>query len=247
MTPAQKPDFRVVVPMYNEEAGAETAVRAIRAALAPFGPRAALIVVDDGSVDGTRPILRRLAAEIPELRYVEREANGGYGAALRTGAELAARDGAEYALFMDSDLTNDPADIARFAAKMEEGADVIKATRFRRGGGMQGVPFRRAILSRLANLVAGFLFGVGLSDPTNGFRAVRTSLLSRIRTTERGFASIVEELWWAKALGASFAEIPVVLRSRSGDQRPTAFAYRPAVFRAYLRYSFRAFRGLSPS
>ncbi|HEY0394263.1 MAG TPA: glycosyltransferase family 2 protein [Candidatus Elarobacter sp.] len=240
------PAFRVVVPMYNEATGAEACVRRVLAALAPYGERAALIVVDDGSADGTRAILRRLAAEIPSLRYVEREANGGYGAALRSGTERAAQDGAEFALFMDSDLTNDPADIPKFVAAFDAGADVVKATRFRKGGGMRGVPWSRRIFSIAGNVVAAALFRTGVRDCTNGFRAVRVALLMRMRLRERGFPVIVEELWWCKALGARFAEVPVILTSRAGAQRPTAFQYKPEIFRTYLRYALLSARGIRP-
>ena len=240
------PSFRVVVPMYNEEVGAETCVRTMMRALEAYGERAGLIVVDDGSGDRTRSILHRLAAELPELRYVEREVNGGYGAALRSGTERAAADGADYVLFMDSDLTNDPSDIPKFVAAIGEGADVVKASRFRRGGGMRGVPWNRRAFSVAGNLLAAALFGVGVRDCTNGFRAVRTALLLRMRLRERGFAVIMEELWWCKALGARFAEVPVVLTARQGELRPTAFQYRPDIFRTYLHYALLCARGTRP-
>ena len=232
--------------MFNEEAGAEICVRAMTRALEPYGARAGLIVVDDGSSDRTRPILRALAAELAELRYVEREANGGYGAALRSGTERAAAEGAEYVLFMDSDLTNDPADIPRFLAAIGAGADVVKASRFRRGGGMRGVPWTRAAFSVAGNMLAAVLCGVGVRDCTNGFRAVRTALLLRMKLRERGFAVIMEELWWCKALGARFAEVPVILTARHRELRSTAFQYRPEIFRTYLSYAIRCARGIRP-
>ncbi len=244
---AAPPTFRVIVPMYDEEAVAETSVRLVSTALATYGERAGLIVVDDGSRDGTRTILRRLARELPKLRYVEREANGGYGAALRSGVERAVTEGADYVVFMDSDLTNDPADLPKFVAAMESGADVIKATRFRRGGGMRGIPWQRRAISVAGNVVAAALFRIGVRDCTNGFRAVRTELLQRMHLRERGFAVIVEELWWCKALGARFIEVPVVLTSRTQALRPTAFQYQPDVFRTYLRYALLSARGIRPA
>jgi glycosyltransferase involved in cell wall biosynthesis len=240
------PAFRVVVPMYNEESGAEACVRSVVAALEPYGERAGLIAVDDGSRDATRPIMRRLAAEFPRLRYIERASNGGYGAALRTGTERAAEEGAEFVIFMDSDLTNDPADIPKFVAAFEAGADVVKATRFRKGGGMRGVPWQRRMFSIAGNLIASALFRTGMRDCTNGFRAVRVPLLMRMRLRERGFAVIVEELWWCKALGARFAEVPVILTTRAEAQRPTAFQYDPEIFRRYLRYALLSARGIRP-
>jgi dolichol-phosphate mannosyltransferase len=144
---------------------------------------------------------------------------------------------------MDSDLTNDPRDIPRFAEKMRAGVDVIKATRFTAGGGMVGVPWQRAFVSRAGNGVARMLFGLPLRDCTNGFRAVRTSLLTQMDLKERGFPVIVEELYWCRFLATSFAEVPVTLTSAG---RASSFRYRPSVFASYLRHPLRAFFGLAP-
>src|SRR5207237_10139481 len=116
--------------------------------------------------------------EAPPLVPVGRHpGTRGTGAALRTGAE-AAHDGRfEYVLFMDSDLTNSPADVPRFVAEMERGADVVKATRYSGGGGVRGVPFSRWIVSAVGNRVARVLFRVPIHDCTNGFRAVKVQLL----------------------------------------------------------------------
>jgi hypothetical protein len=143
---------------------------------------------------------------------------------------------------MDSDLTNDPRDIPRFVEKMAQDFDVIKATRFKGGGGMNGIPARRTLISRLGNVVASELFRIGLSDCTNGYRAAKVGLLSKINYTERGFPVIVEELAQLKMLGATFTEVPVILTNRVGDQRPTAFAYQPRVFYRYFIHCLRAAR-----
>jgi dolichol-phosphate mannosyltransferase len=232
--------------MYNEEAGAERCVRQVAAALDRLPHECSLIVIDDGSKDRTREVLQRVATEIPKLVLAPHDHNRGYGAALRTGIERAAELHSDYVLFMDSDLTNDPADIPRFAAEMERGADVMKASRFTGQGGMKGVPFARAVVSRSGNLVARFLFGMGLRDSTNGFRAVRRSILEHMDLRENGFAIIVEELYQAKFLASRYAEIPVVLTSRVEDLRSTSFTYRPSTFLKYLRYALRARFGIRP-
>src|SRR5262249_52872614 len=133
------PSFAVVVPAYNEERGIEECVVEIERALAALPNRTALIVVDDGSADSTGAILEGLDG--PSV--VRHEVNLGYGAALRTGTARAAEEGFDYVLFMDSDLTNDPRYLRHFAARMGEGVDVIKATRYSGGGGTSGVPMWR--------------------------------------------------------------------------------------------------------
>jgi dolichol-phosphate mannosyltransferase len=227
--------------MYNEEAGAERCVRAVTAQLASMPEQSMLIAVNDGSRDRTGEILDLLAREYAEMRAVHHNGNRGYGAALRTGIEYAIAERYEYCVFMDSDLTNNPADLPRFAAEMNRGVDVIKASRFIAGGGMSGVPFRRAIVSRAGNFVARSLFRLGIHDCTNGFRAVKTDILARMNLQERGFAVIVEELYQCAMLARTFSEVPVVLTNRAVGQRSTSFAYRPAVFRTYFRYAWNAF------
>ena len=140
---------------------------------------------------------------------------------------------------MDSDLTNPPADVMKIGALAAEGHEYIKASRFIAGGRMDGVPPKRAVFSKTGNLVAARLYGTGLSDPTNGFRAMRTELATRWPCTERGFASIVEELDHALRAGIQPVEFPTVLTSRTGDQRGTSFGYTPKVIATYLRYPLR--------
>jgi dolichol-phosphate mannosyltransferase len=232
--------------MYNEEQGAEACVRRVCAALAALHVPSQLIAVNDGSRDRTGVILDGLAAETRNLEVVHHERNAGYGAALRTGMRVAAQADFDYALFMDSDLTNDPEDISRFVPLMERGVDVIKASRFIPGGQMEGVPWQRSIFSHAGNWVARTLFGMGVRDCTNGFRAVKVRILAQMNLRESGFPIIVEELYQAKTLARTFSEVPVVLRSRTDEQRPTSFSYKPETLRKYLGFALKAFLGIRP-
>lgn len=233
--------------MYNESAGAAKCVRTVCAELAKLPYRTKLIVIEDGSRDATADILRELESTERDLLVVRHPQNLGYGRALQTGALKALEQGFDYALFMDSDLTNDPSDIPRFAAEMERGFDVIKATRYSRGGRVVGVPAYRVWISKAGNALARVLFQLPISDCTNGFRAVRTALLARMTFTENRFPIIMEELYWSKFLARTFTEVPVVLTNRSADQRPTSFSYRPAVIWRYLKYPLKAYCGIKPA
>jgi dolichol-phosphate mannosyltransferase len=239
--------FCVIIPMYNEQVGAAECVKKVCAQLERLPHRSALLVVNDGSRDRTGEILQQLSPSLPRLRVLTHPQNCGYGRALRTGVEQARRDGYDYALFMDSDLTNDPTDIPRFVAEMERGTDVIKASRYVGTGRMEGVPLHRALISRLGNQAARLLFGLGLRDCTNGFRAVRVPILAQMDLRENGFPIIVEELYQAKFLAATYAEVPVVLTSRQRDGRRTSFSYWPSTFCKYLRYAVKARLGIRPS
>ena len=200
-----------------------------------------LFVVNDGSSDKTASILENLKSEFPRLQVAHHQKNAGYGAALLTGARSAHAAGFEFGLFMDSDLTNDPALIKVFYSKIQNGnADVYKASRYIDGGGMDGVPFKRQLISKTGNFIASSLFGVGVRDVTNGFRAVRLSLLTDLTFQERGFPSILEEMWLLKKKKAKFEEIAYILTSRSSTDKPSTFKYNFKMFWNYFKYALRA-------
>lgn len=238
--------FCVIVPMYNEESKAGACVHRISEILARIPNRSGLVTVDDGSHDATAGILDRLSSKLPDLTVIHHEKNRGYGASLRTGMGYATQAGFDYALFMDSDLTNDPADIPKFVEKMRGGYEVIKATRYSHGGGVSGVPGYRVLISRVGNWIARRLYRLPITDCTNGFRAVRTSLLSQMELTEPKFPIIMEELYYSSFLATKFAQIPVRLTNRGEGQRPTSFVYRPGVFYDYLKYPLKAFFRIRP-
>jgi glycosyltransferase involved in cell wall biosynthesis len=198
-----------------------------------------VIAVDDGSADDSAAIVARLAEELPELRLVRHAANAGYGQALRTGALTAQADGLQYVAFIDSDLTNPPADLLKIGRLASQGHLYIKASRFTAGGTMAAVPLRRRWVSRTGNLVAGVLFGTRVRDVTNGFRAARTDVFCSWATTERTFAVIVEEFAMAMRDGIEPVEFPTSLTARTADQRRTAFSYSPSLIWSYLRYPLR--------
>ena len=221
--------------MYNERANAVRCVAAIAAVLASIPTRTGVIAVDDGSVDGTGELLRGTQAAHPMLLIETHAENRGYGAANRTGFARARREGYEYALVMDSDLTNDPKYIPDFVEAMRGGADLIKATRYAQGGKAEGVPLKRSFVSWVGNGLARAFLRCGVSDFTNGFRAIRTDFLPKLDTRERGFAMLMEEVHQAARRGAKFAEVPYVLTARQGGTE-SKFKYSFAVYWAYLKY-----------
>ena len=229
----------IIVPMYNERVGAETCIRQILDVIPQLGLPARLIVVNDGSQDGTGALLDQLREQGQDFVVVHKP-NGGYGSAISSGAAAALEQGFDYVLFMDSDLTNPPAHVSRFVTDIERGIDLIKGSRFSAGGDMQAVPWRRRVFSVAGNLVAQALFRMGIADCTNGFRAVRTGLFVAMPLRERGFAVILEELYWAKRFGATVASVPTSLSARTEDRRPTLFVYRPRIIWSYLKYALRA-------
>jgi dolichol-phosphate mannosyltransferase len=232
--------FAVVVPMFNEEIGAENCVKKISSVLKKIH-ESVLIIVNDGSSDNTFKILDSLQLDYSFL-LASHSHNIGYGAALKTGVELAKERGADYVLFMDSDLTNNPEDIPKFYAKMLLNSDLIKATRYS-DGGKASVPLKRFYISYFGNIILRALLTgkKGAMDISNGFRAIKTSILTKIDLEENDFSIIIEEYCKALRHAKTIVNVPVELSDRSKELRPTSFLYKPKVFWSYLKYPIRKF------
>jgi dolichol-phosphate mannosyltransferase len=231
----------VIIPMYNEERMAEACGRAVCAVLRASVPGGRLFVVNDGSRDATGAILERLSREEAPLTYIDHGHNRGYGAALMTGARVAHEAGFTHGLFMDSDLTNNPALIPHFLEVLGQGGyDLVKASRYIPGGGMDGVPYRRQLYSIWGNRVASRLFRMGIKDCTNGFRAVRLSLIHDIAFRENGFPIILEELYHLKRRGAQATEIPYTLTARQQGEGRSKFTVSWNTIWGYFKYALLA-------
>lgn len=225
--------------MFNEESHARRSVEAILEVLDAI-PGARLIVVDDGSSDGTRVVLQEIEDQEQRFDLVIREVNGGYGAALAAGAAWADARGFAWVLFMDSDLTNPPEDVDLFAEVCRSDLyDLVKASRFIEGGDMSGVPIARRLFSVGGNLVFRVAIRSEVRDVTNGFRAIRLRALRDMPLRERDFLVIVEEMYHARRLGLRVTEIPSTLRSRTADQGRSVFSYSLRVLIRYLVWASR--------
>ena len=245
MTSAKRP-FAVVVPMFNEELGAQHCIEEITRVLLESPHPTQLIVVNDGSSDHTGEILKAAGETNEVLTVIAHERNLGYGKGLQTGGRTALELGYEFVIFMDSDLTNHPRWIPHFVEQMGASFDLIKASRYMPGGGVDGVPWWRYWISRVGNAVASTLFGLPIHDCTNGFRAIRTSVFAKMTFRENGFAMIMEELYQAKLMGCRVLEIPNTLTNRSAAQRPTSFSYKPSTFWRYFKYALMAWLKIVP-
>lgn len=233
----------VIVPMHDEETIAKHSIETILHYTRQLPPLVTVLAVDDGSRDATGSILKELAErhEKAELQLIFHPENRGYGAALKTGIEFSIENNYDYSLFMDSDLTNHPKYLQTFYEKMSEGWDYIKASRYLKKGGVQGVPWKHRAISRTGNLIGKILYGLPFTDFTNGFRAVKVDILKQMNFSERGFVIIMEELYQAKYLTTSFCEIPYTLTARGEKQGVTHFSYGPLACAQYLKYAIKSF------
>jgi dolichol-phosphate mannosyltransferase len=208
------------LPTYDEAANVEPLVTAVCAALAEPGAAPEgfkVLVVDDGSPDGTGEIAARLAEARAPVEVMRRQGKEGLGRAYLAGFSHALARGAGYVIEMDCDFSHDPAALPGLLACAREGADVALGSRYVEGGGVEGwSPARRAI-SRAGCVYARALLGVDVRDLTGGFKCFRAEALHAIdyRTLRsQGYAFQVEATWRALAVGLAVRELPIVFRER---------------------------------
>ncbi len=229
------PSFCVILPMYNEQDSAEKCISGIADFLATLQTKTAVMAVNDGSSDNTLAVLEALKVKYPKLIIVNCEVNGGYGAANRAGFRAAINHGFDYALVMDGDGTQHPVFIEQFLRPMMMSYDFIKATRYSPYSKVEGVSLKRRLVSAIGNKMAKLAIRVPISDYTNGFRAIKCTLLSRMMTEEKGFSMLIEEVVQGKKLGAKFYEVPYTLTCRAKGESVSKFVYSLGVYSSYLK------------
>jgi len=227
--------------MYNEEWIVDESIRTILSYVKKLSYETKLVAVDDGSIDGTKRIIEGIISGNDDLEMISHTTNRGYGGAICTGIRFAIKNNYDYIVFMDSDLTNHPKYLKDFYDKITEGWEYIKATRYSKGGAARGVSLNYRLISTAGNFIAKVLYGLPLSDLTNGFRAVKVDILREVELKENDFAIIMEELCEAKYLTKSFCEIPYVLTARQKGQGETHFSYSPRMCMKYFSYAWKAF------
>ena len=196
------PRLSVVVPLYNEELNADELVQRLAAVLE--GNDVEFIFVDDGSTDATFERLSAAAAHDPRMTVIRFRRNFGQTAALSAGIDHAR---GEIIVPMDGDLQNDPADIPRLLAKLEEGYDVVSGWRVDRKD-----PFHRRLPSQLANRLISWISGVRLHDYGCSLKAYRRGMLEEVRLYGEMHRFVPIYASWQ---GARVAELPVTHHART--------------------------------
>jgi glycosyltransferase involved in cell wall biosynthesis len=193
----------VVVPLLNEERSLEALHREIVSALEPHGDPFEVIFVDDGSTDGSRDVLARLHAEATNVVVVTLRRNFGKAAALQAGFQEARGD---TVVTIDADLQDDPAEIPKLLAKLDEGFDLVSGWKTRRND-----PVARRLFSRIFNSATAFVSGVRLHDVNCGLKAYRAEVVRGLRLYGElhRFVPIL-----ASYRGFRVAEVPVNHRPR---------------------------------
>lgn len=218
------------LPAFNEEKDLANLLTAFERQMDTSGYLFRIVIVDDGSTDGTLRLIREWSVKTP-IEVVQHETNRGLGETIRDALDVAASlaDADDIIVTMDADNTHSPAVIPSMVEAIDKGADVVIASRYREGSKVVGLSFFRHVMSYGARFLFQIVFPIeGVRDYTCGFRAYRASMLQsafarygKTLIQERGFASMAEILLKLRALKPAFHEVPMVLRYdfKSGDSK----------------------------
>lgn len=203
-----------MLPTYNEVENLGDFARRLRAEL----PDLELLVVDDGSPDGTGDLADQLAAELGGMKVLHRAAKQGLGSAYRDGFRVALDEQADVIISMDADFSHDIAVIPALLARVDDGADMVIGSRYVPGGAVRDWPVHRRLLSRWGNRYTAWALRVPVTDCTSGFRAYRATSMQRLdagSTTAEGYAFLTELVRRMAAIGARIDEVPIEFVDRA--------------------------------
>jgi dolichol-phosphate mannosyltransferase len=228
------PGAWLILPTYNEAQNIEAIVLASLEQLATTGLEHTILVVDDGSPDGTGEIADRLAGDHPGLRVMHRPQKLGLGRAYLAGFQEALEHGAELVLEMDSDFSHAPTDLPRLIAAARA-ADVVLGSRYVPGGGVENWGRLRRALSRGGSWYARVLLGVPVHDLTGGFKCFNRRVLEAIdldAVHADGYGFQIELTYRAIRAGFTVTEVPILFRERrEGQSKMTARIALEAVWK----------------
>jgi dolichol-phosphate mannosyltransferase len=198
----------VVLPTYNEAENIDRVLRRIRSAL----PDGSVLVVDDGSPDGTATLAEKLGAELGNIEVLRRSAKSGLGSAYRAGFAWGLQRGWEAFVEMDADLSHEPEALPSLIAPLAEGVDLVVGSRYVPGGSIPNWRWHRRLLSQGGNVYAAILLRLHVADSTSGFRAYRGDALRRIdldAVKAEGYGFQIEMVYQILEHGGHVIEVPI--------------------------------------
>lgn len=226
-------DSVIIIPTYNEKENIEAIIRAVTSLEKEFE----VLVIDDGSPDGTADIVKRLMADEfkGRVHLVERSGKLGLGTAYICGFKWALKHGYEYIFEMDADFSHAPADLPRlYAACHDEGYDVSVGSRYITGVNVVNWPIGRVLMSYYASAYVRTILGISLRDTTAGFvcwtrKVLETMSLDDVRF--KGYAFQIEMKYTALRLGFKIKEVPVIFVNRElGTSKMSGGIFSEALF-----------------
>lgn len=240
-------DSIVIIPTYNEKENAEAIVRAVMA----LAPSFDVLIVDDGSPDGTARIIKDLQEEFAaRLHLQERKGKQGLGTAYIHGFKWALSNGYSYVFEMDADFSHNPADLIRLReACASGGADVAIGSRYVVGVNVVNWPMGRVLMSWFASYYVRIVTGMPFNDTTAGFKCYRAEVLKTIELDKIefvGYAFQIEMKFIAWKFGFNIVEVPIIFTDRTkGESKMSSGIFKEAVLgviQMKLHSFFRKFR-----
>ena len=226
-------DSIVIIPTYNEKENVEAIIRAVMELPHGFD----ILIIDDGSPDGTAQIVKNLQATefADSLHLVERKGKLGLGTAYIAGFKWALAEGYDYVFEMDADFSHDPKDLTRlYEACAVEGYDVAIGSRYVSGVNVVNWPMGRVLMSYYASKYVRLVTGVPIHDTTAGFKCYRRRVLEAIDLDAirfKGYAFQIEMKFTAYKLGFKIKEVPVIFVNRQlGTSKMSGGIFGEALF-----------------
>jgi dolichol-phosphate mannosyltransferase len=210
------PERVVIIPTYNEKENIEKMIRKVMRLEGDYH----LLIVDDGSPDGTADIVRRLMLEFPQRLFMEeRKGKLGLGTAYIHGFRWSLARKYDYIFEMDCDFSHNPDDLNRlYAACAKDGADVAVGSRYVKGGEVKNWPMNRLFISYFASVYVRMILWFGVRDTTAGFKCYKAKVLATIDLDKIkfvGYAFQIEMKYTAWKLGFKIKEVPIVFTDRT--------------------------------
>ncbi len=235
-------DSLVIIPTYNEKENIVKIIKAVRSLSKSFH----VLVVDDGSPDGTADLVKQLMkTQAKSVFLLERKGKLGLGTAYIAGFCWGLAHGYEYVIEMDADFSHNPKDLLRlYSACKEDGADVSVGSRYVKGGKLENWPFDRIFLSYGASLYVRMITWMPVKDPTAGFvcyhrKVLETIDLDKIRFV--GYAFQIEMKFASRMLGFKIKEVPITFTDRTeGTSKMSKNIVREAIL-GVLQMRLRSF------
>ncbi|HEY1444412.1 MAG TPA: polyprenol monophosphomannose synthase [Acidimicrobiales bacterium] len=213
----------VVIPTYNEAENIERMLQRVAECL----PEAGVLVVDDGSPDGTAELVEAARGRYRDVHLLRRNEKSGLGSAYRAGFGWGLERGYDAFIEMDCDFSHDPAALPGLVAPLNEGYEVVIGSRYVEGGSIPNWAWHRELLSRGGNLYAAAVLGLGVRDSTAGFRCYTASILQRLnlgRIRAEGYGFQIEMTYRSKQHGAAITEVPISFVDRAaGESKMSSF------------------------
>ena len=204
--------FSIVMPARNEAKNLQTVLPIFVKELQRAGINHEILVINDGSTDDTREILAEIAAQYPNVRWIENPPPNGFGLAVRAGLENFRGDAVAIVM---ADGSDSPADLVQYYSKLQEGYDCVFGSRFIAGSKLVDYPMHKLILNRFANLFISALFHIRYNDVTNAFKCYRRATIAGLQPILAHHFNLTVELPLKAIIrGYSFDVIPISWANR---------------------------------